>query len=102
MDTGLSTREEAAAQRTKAAPDTPAEARPGARASARAAGSLSRVAAIARNTFREAVRDRVLYNLVLFVLILTGGAVFLGELSAAQETKIIIDMGLSAALLFGV
>src|SRR5437588_3549112 len=62
----------------------------------------SRVAAIARNTFREAVRDRVLYNLVLFVLLLTGGAVFLGELSAAQEEKIIVDMGLSAMLLFGV
>ncbi|HEV3470110.1 MAG TPA: ABC transporter permease [Pyrinomonadaceae bacterium] len=64
--------------------------------------ALRRVAAIARNTFREAVRDRVLYNLVLFVLLLTGGAVFLGELSAAQESKIIVDMGLSAMLLFGV
>ncbi len=64
--------------------------------------SLRRVASIARNTFREAVRDRVLYNLVLFVLLLTGGAIFLGELSAAQEVKIIIDMGLSAMLLFGV
>ncbi|MDT7688389.1 MAG: hypothetical protein QOE46_1148 [Acidobacteriota bacterium] len=61
-----------------------------------------RVAAIARNTFREAVRDRVLYNLVLFVLLLTGGAVFLGELSAAQEAKIVVDMGLSGVLLFGV
>lgn len=68
----------------------------------RRASTARRVAAIARNTFREAVRDRVLYNLVLFVLILTGGAVFLGELSAAQEAKIIVDMGLSAALLFGV
>lgn len=64
--------------------------------------SWRRVAAIARNTFREAVRDRVLYNLVLFVLLLTVGAVFLGELSAAQEAKIIVDMGLSAMLLFGV
>lgn len=64
--------------------------------------SLGRVYAIARNTFREAVRDRVLYNLVIFVLLLTGGAVFLGELSAAQESKIIVDMGLSAMLLFGV
>ena len=63
---------------------------------------MGRVAAIARNTFREAVRDRVLYNLVLFVLLLTGAAVFLGELSAAQEAKIIVDMGLSAMLLFGV
>src|SRR3989441_6017266 len=58
--------------------------------------------AIARNAFREAVRDRVLYNLVLFVLLLTAGAIFLGELSAGQETKIIIDLGLSAMLLFGV
>ena len=73
-----------------------------AREGAGPARAAARVAAIARNTFREAVRDRVLYNLVLFVLILTGGAVFLGELSAAQETKIIVDMGLSAVLLFGV
>jgi ABC-type transport system involved in multi-copper enzyme maturation permease subunit len=57
--------------------------------------------AIARNTFREAVRDRVLYNLVLFVLLLTAGAIFIGELSASQESKIIIDLGLSAMLLFG-
>ncbi len=64
--------------------------------------SLRRVGTIARNTFREAVRDRVLYNLVVFALLLTAAAVFLGELSAAQEAKIIIDMGLSAALLFGV
>src|ERR1700738_900725 len=61
-----------------------------------------RVAAIARNAFREAVRDRVLYNLVLFVLLLTGGAIFLGELSGGQERKVIVDLGLSAMLLFGV
>ncbi|HEX8178842.1 MAG TPA: ABC transporter permease [Pyrinomonadaceae bacterium] len=60
-----------------------------------------RVAMIARNAFREAVRDRVLYNLVLFVLLLTVGAIFLGELSAAQEAKLIVDLGLSATLLFG-
>src|ERR1700682_3258174 len=60
------------------------------------------VLAIARNTFREAVRDRVLYNLVLFVLLLIGGAIFLGELSAGQDAKIIADLGLSAMLLFGV
>ena len=61
-----------------------------------------RIASIARNTFREAVRDRVLYNLVLFVLLVTGAAVFIGELSGGQERKIIVDLGLSAMLLFGV
>jgi ABC-type transport system involved in multi-copper enzyme maturation permease subunit len=60
-----------------------------------------RVVAISHNTFRESIRDKVLYNLVLFVLLLTAGAVFLGELSASQESKIIIDLGLSAMLLFG-
>jgi len=61
-----------------------------------------RISAIARNAFREAVRDRVLYNLVLFVLMLTGAAIFIGELSGGQERKIIVDLGLSAMLLFGV
>jgi ABC-type transport system involved in multi-copper enzyme maturation permease subunit len=89
-------REAAPASSSEAARASSSEA---ARASS---GALARVLAIARNTFREAVRDRVLYNLVLFVLLLTGGAVFLGELSAAQEAKIIVDMGLSAMLLFGV
>jgi len=62
---------------------------------------IGRTLAIARNAFREAVRDRVLYNLVLFVLMLIAGAIFLGELSAGQEAKIIVDLGLSAMLLFG-
>ena len=58
--------------------------------------------AIARNAFREAVRDRVLYNLVLFVLLLTAASIFIGELSGGQERKVIVDLGLSAMLLFGV
>jgi ABC-type transport system involved in multi-copper enzyme maturation permease subunit len=65
-------------------------------------GSFWRMIAIARNTFRDAVRDRVLYNLVIFVLILTAAAIFIGELSGGQERKIIVDLGLSAMLLFGV
>ena len=63
--------------------------------------SIGRIIAIAHNTFREAVRDRVLYNLVLFVLLLIVGSIFLGELSDEQQSKIIKDMGLSAMLLFG-
>lgn len=62
---------------------------------------LSRIFSIAFNTFREAVRDRVLYNLVLFVLLLTASAIFLGELTAGQEARTIVNLGLSAMLLFG-
>lgn len=74
-------------------PDTTREVRRG--------SAAARIIAIARNAFREALRDRILYNLVLFVLLLTAAAIFLGELSGGQEAKIIVDMGLSAMLLFG-
>jgi ABC-type transport system involved in multi-copper enzyme maturation permease subunit len=57
--------------------------------------------AIARNAFREAVRDRILYNLILFVLLITVSAVFLGELSSGQEARIIVNLGLSSILIFG-
>lgn len=60
-----------------------------------------RIFTIARNTFREAVRDRVLYNLVLFVLLITASAIFLGELTAGQEARTIVNFGLSAMLVFG-
>lgn len=63
--------------------------------------SINRISSIAFNTFREAVRDRILYNLVLFVLMITASAVFLGDLTAGQEIRTIIDLGLSAMLLFG-
>ncbi len=40
---------------------------------------MSRVAAVALNTFREAVRDRVLYNLVFFALLMMGAAIIVGS-----------------------
>ena len=62
---------------------------------------LSTLVTIARNTFREAVRDRVLYNLVFFVLLITAAAVFLGELTAGNEARVIVNLGLTAVLFFG-
>ena len=64
-------------------------------------GSLPRILTIAQNAFREAVRDRVLYNLILFVLLITASAIFLGELTAGQDARVIVDLGLSASLVFG-
>jgi ABC-type transport system involved in multi-copper enzyme maturation permease subunit len=63
--------------------------------------AIQRLTAIAANAFREAVRDRILYNLILFVLLITASAVFLGELTAGQEARVIVNLGLSAMLLFG-
>jgi ABC-type transport system involved in multi-copper enzyme maturation permease subunit len=63
--------------------------------------SLHRVSAIALNTFRESVRDRVLYNLVLFVLILVAASVFVSDLSLDMESQFTAALGLSVMLVFG-
>lgn len=62
---------------------------------------LDGIFAIAKNAFREAVRDRILYNLIVFVLLITVSAIFLGELTAGQEARVIVNLGLSATLIFG-
>ncbi len=62
---------------------------------------IKQILIIARNTFRESVRDRILYNLVLFVLLITAAAIFLGELTNGKEARTIVNFGLNALLLFG-
>ena len=59
-------------------------------------GRLSRTLAVAANTFRETVRERVLYNLVFFAILMTLAGLLLGQLSARQDEKILKDIGLAA------
>ena len=56
---------------------------------------------IAINVFRESVRDKVLYNLVFFAVLLMAMSYLLGQLTAGQDIKIIKDLGLAAMSLFG-
>ena len=56
---------------------------------------------VAVAVFRESVRDRVFYNLVLFAVLLVGASILIGQLTAGQDVKIIKDLGLSATSLFG-
>jgi ABC-type transport system involved in multi-copper enzyme maturation permease subunit len=62
---------------------------------------MSRVLAVAANTFRETVRERVLYNLVFFAILMTLAGLLLGQLSIRQDEKILKDIGLAAMDLFG-
>jgi ABC-type transport system involved in multi-copper enzyme maturation permease subunit len=59
------------------------------------------MAAIAFNTFREAIRDRILYSLLVFALAMLGASVILSSLSVGGETRIITDLGLAAIGLVG-
>jgi ABC-type transport system involved in multi-copper enzyme maturation permease subunit len=62
----------------------------------------ARIVHIASNTFREAVRDRVLYNLIVFALLLSGAAILVGQISIDIEKLVVINLGLTAVSLFGV
>jgi Cu-processing system permease protein len=62
---------------------------------------MRRAGAVALNTFREAVRDRVLYNLVFFALLMMAAAVAVGQISIGIEQTVIVSLGLSAISVIG-
>jgi len=63
---------------------------------------LARVNAIALNTFREAIRHRILYLLLVFAVVLISFAQILSLLTVGSEEKIIKDFGLATIDVFGV
>jgi len=60
------------------------------------------VIVIALNTFRENLRDKILYNILFFALLLIGVSVLLADLTIMEHRKLVTDMGLAAINLFGV
>jgi len=62
----------------------------------------SRVGAITFNTFREAVRDRVLYNLIVFAFLMIGSSLLLGQITIGVQRQLLINLGLTAISIFGV
>jgi ABC-type transport system involved in multi-copper enzyme maturation permease subunit len=56
---------------------------------------------VAVNVFKESVRDKVLYSLVLFAVLLMAASYLIGQLTAGQDIKIIKDLGLAAISIFG-
>ena len=62
---------------------------------------MMQVLTIAENTFRENIRDRVLYNLILFAMIMILSSILLGQLTLGHEAKVIVDIGLSSISIFG-
>ncbi len=56
---------------------------------------------VAVHVFKESVRDRVLYSVVLFAALLMTSAFLIAQLTAGQDLKIIKDIGLTAISVFG-
>ncbi len=62
---------------------------------------LKVVGAIALNSFRETVRDRVLYAFFVFACVVTVGGILLGSLSVGQDLRIIEDLGMAVIAIIG-
>ena len=63
---------------------------------------MNRIFSIAANTFREAIRNRVLYVVLAFAVLFSFGSRFLGSISVGQDVRIIKDLGLAGISLFSV
>lgn len=63
---------------------------------------MTRVWIIARNTFREAVRNKVLYSLLFFAVLLIMASLILGEFTLGQGVRLTRDLGLYGVDVFGV
>ena len=62
---------------------------------------MNQLAAIAVNTFKETIRDRILGVIVVFALIMIAGGLWLGSISLGQQGRMMKDFGLAAVTLFG-
>jgi len=57
---------------------------------------------VAYNTFKEAVRDKILYVILMFSLVMIFSSIILSVLSVGQGVRVIINIGLASISVFGV
>ncbi|MDP3792123.1 MAG: ABC transporter permease subunit [bacterium] len=62
---------------------------------------MSNLAAIAKNTFKQAVRDKILYGILVFALLFLGSIVVLGSLSLGENGFVVRSFGLAGIYIFG-
>jgi Cu-processing system permease protein len=67
-----------------------------------AGGIFGRIGTIATNVFREVIRDRILYLIGFYALAMMLAYRLLPEVAAANEKKILLDLGLAAMTVLGV
>ena len=56
---------------------------------------------VAYAVFRESVRDRVPYSIVVFAILMMAASYLISQLTAGQDMKIIKDLGLASLSVFG-
>jgi ABC-type transport system involved in multi-copper enzyme maturation permease subunit len=63
---------------------------------------MRRIISISLNTFRETLREKLLYNLLIFALLMIGSSILLSRLTLGDANRLILDLGLASINLFGV
>jgi len=63
---------------------------------------MRRILSIGLNTFRETLREKLLYNLLIFALLMIGSSMLLSRLTLGDANRLILDLGLASINLFGV
>lgn len=63
---------------------------------------LSKIYTITKNTFKETIRDRILYAMLFFAIVMSFMSVVVGSFSVGNTDKLIIDFGLGSINIFGV
>jgi ABC-type transport system involved in multi-copper enzyme maturation permease subunit len=63
--------------------------------------TVRRIGLVAWHVFKESVRDRVLYGIGAFALVLVAASILIGQITAGEDVKIIKDLGLVAIELAG-
>ncbi len=62
---------------------------------------MRKILVISKNTFKQTIRDKILYGIVIFALIFLGSTVVLSSLSLGEDTFVIKNLGLAGIYLFG-
>lgn len=63
---------------------------------------MTRVLAIAKNTFREAIRDRVFHSLFAFSVLVLFSSLVLGYVTVGENARVVMNVGMASIHLFGV
>jgi ABC-type transport system involved in multi-copper enzyme maturation permease subunit len=63
---------------------------------------MTKILAVAKNTFLEAIRDRILYGFLFFAAALIVFSLVVGKLSFNEEVRASVDIGMAGISLFSV
>lgn len=63
---------------------------------------MKNIIVIAKNTFKETIRDKILYAILAFAFLFLASTYFLGSISLGEDIKVVKDLGLAGIYIFSI